>query len=184
MSPDGIQARTRRATKELIRKANNKQDYDAIADEIFRLREQKSQAEADTRSREETQKRIAELQEFIGKRRPKKSQDSTKALSESSSSRSPSTTTTSPSVQIRTRHRHQRIRAGSLMGLSPRAACSFYLLHEICWLLFILLLWRITLSRQQRQCRSKRRLRFLPYCEAFTKQSSKESPSQFQSTTR
>ena len=51
--------------KELIRKANSKQGYDAIADEIFTLREQKSQAEADTRSREETQKRIAELQDFI-----------------------------------------------------------------------------------------------------------------------
>lgn len=52
--------------KELIRKANSKQGYDAIADEIFTLREQKSQAEADTRSREETQKRIAEQQDFIG----------------------------------------------------------------------------------------------------------------------
>ena len=66
MSPDGIQARLNELQKELIRKANSKQDYDAIADEIFRLREQKSQAEADTRSREETLKRIAELQDFIG----------------------------------------------------------------------------------------------------------------------
>jgi ribosomal protein L29 len=65
MSPDGIQARLDELQKELIRKANSKQDYDAIADEIFRLREQKSQAEADTRSREETRKRIAELQDFI-----------------------------------------------------------------------------------------------------------------------
>lgn len=40
--------------------------YDAIADEIFTLREQKTQSEADTRSREETLKRIAELQDFIG----------------------------------------------------------------------------------------------------------------------
>ena len=52
--------------QELIKKVNNKQDYDAIADEIFTLREQKSQAEADNRSREETEKRIAELQDFIG----------------------------------------------------------------------------------------------------------------------
>ena len=51
--------------KELFRKANSKQDYDAIADEIFTLREQKSQAEADTRCREETRNRIAELQDFI-----------------------------------------------------------------------------------------------------------------------
>ena len=61
MSPDGIQARLDKLQKELIRKANSKQDYDAIADEIFTLREQKSQAEADTRNSEETQKRIAEL---------------------------------------------------------------------------------------------------------------------------
>lgn len=55
-----------RLQKELIRKANSKQDYDAIADKIFTLREQKSQAEADNRRREETRKRIAELQDFIG----------------------------------------------------------------------------------------------------------------------
>ena len=65
MSPDGIQARLDELQKELIRKANSKQDYDAIADEIFTLREQKSQAKADTRSREETRKRIDELQDFI-----------------------------------------------------------------------------------------------------------------------
>ena len=66
MSPDGIQARLDELHKELIRKANSKQDYDGIADEIFRLREQKSQSGADTRSSEETRKRIAELQNFIG----------------------------------------------------------------------------------------------------------------------
>src|SRR5574344_1929041 len=65
MSPDGIQARLDELQKELIRKANSKQDYDAIADEIFTLRAQKSQAEAATRSREETRKRIDELQKFI-----------------------------------------------------------------------------------------------------------------------
>ena len=59
-------ARLDELQKELIRKANSKQDYDAIADEIFTLRGQKSQAEADTRSCEETRKRIAELQDFIG----------------------------------------------------------------------------------------------------------------------
>ena len=35
LSPDGIQARLEELQKELIKKANNKQDYDAIADEIF-----------------------------------------------------------------------------------------------------------------------------------------------------
>ncbi|MGM9919676.1 MAG: recombinase zinc beta ribbon domain-containing protein, partial [Bhargavaea sp.] len=66
MSPDGIQARLDELQKELIKKANSKQDYDAIADEIFTLREKKSQVETDTRSREETRKRIDELQDFIG----------------------------------------------------------------------------------------------------------------------
>lgn len=65
MSPDSIQARLDELQKELIRKANSQQNYDAIADETFTLREQKSQAEADTGSREETQKRVAELQDFI-----------------------------------------------------------------------------------------------------------------------
>lgn len=69
MSPDGIQARLDELQKELIRKANSKQDNDGIADEIFRLREQKSQSEADTRNREATRKRIAELQDFIGSQR-------------------------------------------------------------------------------------------------------------------
>ena len=65
MSPDGIQARLDELQEELIRKTNTKQDYNAIADEIFTLREQKSQSEAHTRSREEPRKRIAEPQDFI-----------------------------------------------------------------------------------------------------------------------
>jgi len=67
LSPEGIQARLEELQKELIKKANNRQDYDAIADEILRLREQKDQSEIDSHNREETMKRIAELQEFIGK---------------------------------------------------------------------------------------------------------------------
>lgn len=65
ISPDSIQSRLDELQKELVRKANSKQDYDAIADEIFTLSEQILQAEVDTRSREETQKRIAEIQDFI-----------------------------------------------------------------------------------------------------------------------
>ncbi len=59
MISDGIQARLDKLQKELIRKANSRQDSDAKADETFLLRRQKSQAEADTRSSEKTQKRIA-----------------------------------------------------------------------------------------------------------------------------
>jgi site-specific DNA recombinase len=65
LSPDGIQARLEELQKELIKKANNKQDYDAIADEIFRLRDQKEQSELDSHHREELMKRIRELQDFI-----------------------------------------------------------------------------------------------------------------------
>ena len=69
LSPDGIQARLEELQKELIKKANHKQDYDAIADEIFRLREQKEQSEVDSHQREETMNRIKELQDFIAKQK-------------------------------------------------------------------------------------------------------------------
>lgn len=69
MSPDGIQARLDELQKELIRKANSKQDYDAIADEIIRLREQKEQSKVDSHHREETMNRIKELQSFIAKQK-------------------------------------------------------------------------------------------------------------------
>ena len=69
LSPDGIQARLEELQKELIKKANNKQDYDAIADEIFRLREQKEQSEVDSHHREETMNRIKELKSFIAKQK-------------------------------------------------------------------------------------------------------------------
>ena len=65
LSPDGIQARLEELQKELIKKANNKQDYDAIADEIFRLRDQKEQSELDSHRREEVMNRIKELKDFI-----------------------------------------------------------------------------------------------------------------------
>lgn len=69
LSPDGIQARLEELQKELIKKANSKQDYDAIADEILRLREQKEQSEVDSHHREETMNRIKELQSFIAKQK-------------------------------------------------------------------------------------------------------------------
>ena len=65
LSPDGIQERLSELQKELIKKANNKQDYDAIADEIFRLRDQKEKSKVDSHNREETMNRIKELQDFI-----------------------------------------------------------------------------------------------------------------------
>lgn len=69
LSPNGIQARLEELQKELIKKATNKQDYDAIADEIFRLREQKEQSAVDSHNREESMNRIKELQDFIAKQK-------------------------------------------------------------------------------------------------------------------
>jgi DNA invertase Pin-like site-specific DNA recombinase len=69
LSPDGIQKRLEELQQELITKANNRQAYDAIADEIFRLRDQKEKAENNLRSQKEVAERIKTLQEFI-KRQP------------------------------------------------------------------------------------------------------------------
>lgn len=52
--------------EELIARADSRENYDAIADEILRLRSQQEQAMADSHSREETMKRIRELQAFVG----------------------------------------------------------------------------------------------------------------------
>lgn len=65
LSPDDIQNRLLELQKELIKKSNNKQDYDAIANEIFQLRDQKEKSELDSHHREEALKRIKELQDFI-----------------------------------------------------------------------------------------------------------------------
>lgn len=69
LSPDGIQAQLVKLQQELIKKANSKQDYDAIADEIFRLREQKEKSEVGSHSREGALNRIKELQDFISQQR-------------------------------------------------------------------------------------------------------------------
>ena len=64
-SAEGIQARLDELQTELIKKANGKEDYDAIADEIFRLREEKEKADASARIQKDLQKRITELQDFL-----------------------------------------------------------------------------------------------------------------------
>jgi site-specific DNA recombinase len=65
LSPEGLDKRLEELQKELIDKANSKQDYDAIADEIFRLRNQKQQSQMDAETQKENLKRIKELQNFI-----------------------------------------------------------------------------------------------------------------------
>lgn len=51
--------------KELVKKANNKEAYDEIADQIFALREKRQQASVDTVQRDEQLSRITDLQDFI-----------------------------------------------------------------------------------------------------------------------
>ncbi|MQN01330.1 MAG: recombinase family protein [Lachnospiraceae bacterium] len=65
LSPEGLDKRLEELQKELIDKANSKQDYDAIADEIFRLRSQKQQSQIDAETQKENLKRVKELQDFI-----------------------------------------------------------------------------------------------------------------------
>lgn len=51
--------------QELVKKANNKEAYDEIADQIFALREKRQQASMDTVQRDEQLQRITKLQDFI-----------------------------------------------------------------------------------------------------------------------
>lgn len=51
--------------QELIQKAQRKEAYDEIADEIFRLRELRQKTTVDTAARDEQIKRINDLQDYI-----------------------------------------------------------------------------------------------------------------------
>ena len=60
-----IDKRLAELQQELINHASRKEDYNDIADEIFRLRELKQKNFTDTAVRDEQVKRINELTEFI-----------------------------------------------------------------------------------------------------------------------
>ena len=62
---DGIDEKLQELQKELLKKAHNKEAYDEIADEIFRLREQREKCTVDTAARDAQIARINELQDFI-----------------------------------------------------------------------------------------------------------------------
>ena len=62
---DGIDERLQELQKELLKKANNKEAYDEIADDIFQLREQREKCTVDTATRDAQIARINELQDFI-----------------------------------------------------------------------------------------------------------------------
>ena len=60
-----IDKRLAKLQQELINHASRKEDYNDIADEIFRLREMKQKNFTDTAVRDEQVKRINELNDFI-----------------------------------------------------------------------------------------------------------------------
>lgn len=64
-STDGIDAKLLELQKELLQKANNRDDYDSIAEEIFQLRELKAKTETDSVIRDERLARITELCDFL-----------------------------------------------------------------------------------------------------------------------
>lgn len=65
ITTDGIDEKLMELQQELVKKANNKEAYDEIADQIFVLREKRQQASMDTVQRDEQLQRITELQDFI-----------------------------------------------------------------------------------------------------------------------
>lgn len=62
---DGIDEQLMELQKELLEKANNKEAYDEIADQIFKLREQRENCTVDTAARDAQIARINDLQDFI-----------------------------------------------------------------------------------------------------------------------
>ena len=62
---DGIDEQLMELQKELLKKANNKEAYDEIADQIFKLREQREKCTVDTVARDAQIARINDLQDFI-----------------------------------------------------------------------------------------------------------------------
>lgn len=64
-SAENIDEKLMALQQELIQKAQSKEVYDEIADEIFRLRELRQQTTVDTAVRDEQIKRINDLQDYI-----------------------------------------------------------------------------------------------------------------------
>ncbi len=64
-SVENIDEKLMTLQQDLIQKAQSKETYDEIADEIFRLRELRQQITVDTAARDEQIKRINDLQDYI-----------------------------------------------------------------------------------------------------------------------
>ena len=66
---DDIDEQLMELQKELLKKANNKEAYDEIANQIFKLREQREKCTVDTAARDAQIARINDLQDFIKQQR-------------------------------------------------------------------------------------------------------------------
>ena len=64
-SLESINARLEELQKDLLKRANAKQDYNDLADEIDHLRELKQNAMVENAEREGLKQRIAEMQQFL-----------------------------------------------------------------------------------------------------------------------
>ena len=65
LSPEVIDKRLHDLQRKLLKKANQKEDYDAIANEIIRLKDMRKQSEVDSVVKDEHMKLITDLQDFI-----------------------------------------------------------------------------------------------------------------------
>ena len=95
-SVENIDEKLMALQQELIQKAQSKEAYDEIPDEIFRLRELRQQTTVDTAARDEQIKRINDLQDLSHSRLPT-SPNLTNRWCDAGSNRSPSGMTASPS---------------------------------------------------------------------------------------
>lgn len=64
-----IDSRLLELQKELLKKANARQNYDDLADEIEALREQKHGVMVESAEREGIKKRVAEMQQFLAEQK-------------------------------------------------------------------------------------------------------------------
>jgi site-specific DNA recombinase len=60
-----IDTRLEELQTQLLKLASSKADYEEVADEIYRLREQKQKAQVENAGRDEMQKRIADMRAFL-----------------------------------------------------------------------------------------------------------------------
>ena len=70
-SMESINAKLEELQKELLKRANSKEDYNDLADEIDHLRELKQNAMAENAEREGLKQRIAEMHEFLAEQTEK-----------------------------------------------------------------------------------------------------------------